>query len=94
VKFRCERDILADALTTAGRAATAVPIGSLPVLSGVRLDLRGDVLTVTATDIELTISTDIEVAGQQDGSSVIPAKLDRRDCSEPSRWVGIAVGCR
>jgi DNA polymerase III subunit beta len=74
VKFRCERDILADALTTAGRAATS-RTNSLPVLSGVRLDLRGDVLTVTATDIELTIRTDIEVAGQQDGSSVIPARL-------------------
>ena len=33
VKFRCEREILADALATAGRAATS-RTGTLPVLSG------------------------------------------------------------
>ena len=38
MKFRCEREILADALTTAGRAATS-RTGTLPVLSGVRLDV-------------------------------------------------------
>jgi DNA polymerase III subunit beta len=74
VKFRCERDILAEAFATAARAA-ATRAGALPVLAGVRLDLQGDVLTVTATDIELTIRTDIEVAGLQDGAAVIPAKL-------------------
>ncbi len=74
MKFRCERDILAEALGTAARAATS-RAGALPVLSGVRLDLAGDVLTVTATDIELTIRTDIEVAGQTDGAAVIPARL-------------------
>ena len=33
VKFRCERDVLLDALTTAGRAVSSRG-GSLPVLSG------------------------------------------------------------
>lgn len=74
MKFRCERDTLADALLTASRAATN-RTGSLPVLSGVRLEVNGDVLMVMATDIELTIRTDIEVAGQTDGASVIPARL-------------------
>src|SRR5436190_24391687 len=44
VKFRCERDVLADALATAGRAATG-RTGTLPVLSGLRLELVGDKLT-------------------------------------------------
>ena len=48
MKFRCEREILADALTTAGRAATSRS-GTLPVLSGVRLDVAGGELTVTGT---------------------------------------------
>jgi DNA polymerase-3 subunit beta len=74
VKFRCERDILAEALAIAARAASSRP-GALPVLSGVRLALTGDVLSVTATDIELTIRTDIEVAGIDDGAAVIPARL-------------------
>ncbi len=74
MKFRCERDILAEALAIAARAASSRP-GALPVLSGVRLALTGDVLSVTATDIELTIRTDIEVAGIDDGAAVIPARL-------------------
>ena len=40
VKFRCEREVLADALATAGRAATS-RTGTLPVLSGLRLEVDG-----------------------------------------------------
>jgi DNA polymerase-3 subunit beta len=74
VKFRCEREILADALATAGRAATS-RTGTLPVLSGVRLDVAGDQLTVTGTDLELTIRLTVPVGGEQDGSVVVPARL-------------------
>ncbi len=74
MKFRCERDVLADALATAGRAATG-RTGSLPVLSGVRIDLRGDELRVTGTDLELTIQVDIGVSGDADGATVLPARL-------------------
>jgi DNA polymerase III subunit beta len=74
VKFRCERDVLADALATAGRAATG-RTGSLPVLSGVRIDLHGDQLRVTGTDLELTIQVDVTVSGDADGATVLPARL-------------------
>jgi DNA polymerase-3 subunit beta len=74
VKFRCEREILADALATAGRAATS-RTGTLPVLSGVRLDASGDRLTVTGTDLELTIRLSVPVHGERDGSAVVPARL-------------------
>ena len=74
MKFRCEREILADALATAGRAATS-RTGTLPVLSGVRLDVSGDQLTVTGTDLELTIRLTVAVGGERDGSVVVPARL-------------------
>jgi DNA polymerase III subunit beta len=74
VKFRCEREILAEALATAGRGATS-RTGTLPVLSGVRLDVDGDKLTVTGTDLELTIRLVIAVGGERDGSAVVPARL-------------------
>jgi DNA polymerase III subunit beta len=74
VKFRCERDQLAEALAAAGRAATG-RTGTLPVLSGVRLVLEGDQLTVTGTDLELTIQLTLTVGGEVDGSTVIPARL-------------------
>ena len=74
VKFRCERDVLADALGSAGRAATN-RTGTLPVLAGVRMEVVGDTLTVTGTDLELTIRLTIEVGGECDGAAVVPARL-------------------
>lgn len=74
MKFRCERDVLADALNSAGRAATN-RTGTLPVLSGVRIQVEGDTLTVTGTDLELTIRLTVEVGGEEDGAAVVPARL-------------------
>ena len=74
MKFRCERDVLAEALAAAGRAATG-RTGALPVLSGVRVALSGDVVDVTGTDLELTIQTTLHVSGEQDGVCVLPARL-------------------
>jgi len=74
VKFRCEREVLADALATAGRAATGRG-GSLPVLTGLRLELSGDQLVVTGTDLELTIQLQLAVGGERDGVTVLPARL-------------------
>jgi DNA polymerase-3 subunit beta len=74
VKFRCEREVLAEALATAGRAATG-RTGSLPVLSGLRLELIGDQLTVTGTDLDLTIQLSLTVGGEADGGVVLPARL-------------------
>jgi DNA polymerase-3 subunit beta len=74
VKFRCERDVLAEALGSAGRAATN-RTGTLPVLSGVRMEVVDDRLTVTGTDLELTIRLGIDVGGERDGAVVLPARL-------------------
>ena len=74
MKFRCERDVLAEALATAGRAATG-RTGSLPVLSGLRFVLVGDQLTITGSDLDLTIELTLAVGGEQDGTTVVPARL-------------------
>ncbi len=74
MKFRCERDVLAEAVGSAGRAATN-RTGTLPVLSGVRMEVAGDTLTITGTDLELTIRLTIEVGGERDGAAVVPARL-------------------
>jgi DNA polymerase III subunit beta len=74
VKFRCERDVLTEAVSTAGRAAASRG-GALPVLSGVRVELAGDRLTLTGSDLDLTISVAITVNGEADGVAVVPAKL-------------------
>ena len=74
MKFRCEREALAEALATAGRAATG-RTGALPVLSGLRLELIGNQLSVTGTDLDLTIQLSVEVGGESDGGVVLPARL-------------------
>lgn len=74
MKFRCERDVLADAVGSAGRA-TSGRGGALPVLAGLRLRLEGDHLEVTGSDLDLTVTAEIEVAGGDDGVAVIPARL-------------------
>jgi DNA polymerase-3 subunit beta len=74
VKFRCERDTLVEALGAAGRAV-ANRGGALPVLAGVRVDLQGNRLRLTGSDLELTIEVDVEVAGERDGVAVLPSRI-------------------
>lgn len=74
MKFRCERDVLVEALSVAERATTGRN-ATLPVLNGVRLEVAGDRLSVTGTDLDLRISTSVTVAGDTDGLAVLPAKL-------------------
>lgn len=74
MKFRCEREVLAEALGAAGRATTGRS-GSLPVLAGIRLELKGGRLSVTGSNIELTVQQELAVDGQVDGGTVLPARL-------------------
>jgi len=74
MRLRCERDVLVETLTTAGRAV-ATRGGALPVLSGVSLTLAGDELQAVGTDLDLTIQVGATVAGLGDGVAVVPARL-------------------
>lgn len=49
--------------------------GSLTALTGIRAELTGDRLVLTGTDLDLTITVEIEVSGGTDGVAVLPAKL-------------------
>lgn len=73
MKLRCERDVLLEALGTAGRAAGRT--GAAPVLSGVRMEVSGDTLRVTGTDLDLTITAEGLVHGSKDGVVVAPGRL-------------------
>jgi DNA polymerase III subunit beta len=73
VKFRCERDVLVEAFGTAARAVASR--SAMPVLSGVRIEVRGDELRLAGSDLDLTITASVTVSGDVDGIAVLPAKL-------------------
>ena len=74
MKFRCERDSLLEALNVAVRAVAGTS-ASRAALTGVHFDLTDDVLTVTGSDLDLTLAVTTAVAGERDGASVTPARL-------------------
>ncbi|HZR15054.1 MAG TPA: DNA polymerase III subunit beta [Acidimicrobiia bacterium] len=74
MKFRCERDTLADAISTAQRAV-ASRSGALPVLSGLRVTASGSDLELVGSDLELTIRVHAPAQSDDDGVAVVPARL-------------------
>lgn len=74
MKFRADRDTLLDTLQTSARATTARSAFSSQV-AGVQLLLRGNGLEVCGSDPDLVIEARCEVAGAEDGSVAVPARL-------------------
>ncbi|MGI9626859.1 MAG: DNA polymerase III subunit beta [Longimicrobiales bacterium] len=73
MKIRAERDDLADVLSRAARAVS--PRSPLDILQGLLCEVAGSTLTVTGTDLETTIRTQLAVEALGEGSTVIPARL-------------------
>lgn len=72
MKVRANRARLADAVRTAAVAAGVAP----PVLSGARIDVGGESVVVTCSNLDLTIRATIPVdAVLEDGSAIVPAGL-------------------
>ncbi len=56
-------------------AENAIPVKTtLQVLSNFLLDLKGNQLKIIATDLDLTVVSQVEVVGEQDGGIIINAK--------------------
>ena len=74
MKFRCERDTLAEGVATAQRAV-ASRTGAMPVLSGLRVSVGAGSLELVGTDLELTIRVRVPAESDSEGSAVVPARL-------------------
>jgi DNA polymerase-3 subunit beta len=75
VKFRCEREALAEAIGIAQRAVASRP-GALPALSGnVLVKAENGKLELVGSDLDLTIRVTTDVDADATGSVVVPARL-------------------
>ena len=74
MKFRCERDVLSEAIGSAGRAV-ASRSGALPILSGLLVRATDDGLELAGSDLELTIRVTAPAECDGVGAAVLPARL-------------------
>ena len=72
MKISVARDELVAKLGIVSRAVSAR--GTVQVLSGILLRADGDVLTLAATDMELSLRTTLDAQVEGDGAVVIPGK--------------------
>jgi DNA polymerase-3 subunit beta len=72
MKFRVERDALADALAWVARALPSRPV--VPVLSGLRL-AAGDGLTLSCFDYEVSATAHLDAEVAEEGTVLVPGRL-------------------
>ena len=74
MKFRCERDTLADAVATAQRTV-ASRSGALPVLQDLRISATADGLELIGSDLEITNRVQVPAEVEEPGVAVVPKLL-------------------
>lgn len=73
MKFKVDRTLLQRAL--AHIHGVAEKRNTIPILANVLLSYEGDVLRLTATDMEIAVVEDVPAAGERLGSTTVPAAV-------------------
>ncbi|HEX5597135.1 MAG TPA: DNA polymerase III subunit beta [Micromonosporaceae bacterium] len=73
MKFRVERDALADAVTWTAKSLPSRP--SVPVLAGVMLRVADGKLQVSSFDYEVSSQVSVEVQDDADGAALVSGRL-------------------
>src|SRR5882757_473908 len=73
MKFRVERDALADAVAWAARSLSARP--TIPVLAGLLLEVTDSALSISGFDLEASTQVDVEVTAATPGSALVSGRL-------------------
>ncbi|QNO14998.1 DNA polymerase III subunit beta [Alkalicella caledoniensis] len=73
MEFLCSQEDLLTALSVTQRGISSK--STIPILSGVLLVLKGDELTIKATDLEVAIEYKLDVKGINDGEIILQAKI-------------------
>jgi DNA polymerase-3 subunit beta len=72
MQFTVNQNTFLQALTKV--SSVVPPRSTIPALNNVLLELKGSELALSATDLEISLSTKIEVQSEQDGQAVILAR--------------------
>ena len=73
MKFRCDRDLLAEALQTVQRGVSTRP--GIPALTGVLMTVGEGQLVLATTDLEVSTEVRLDVDAREDGTALVPARL-------------------
>jgi DNA polymerase-3 subunit beta len=73
MKFRVERDAMADAVSWAARSLSTRP--TVPVLAGLLLSVDNDSLSVSGFDLEASTEVDLPVAAAEPGQALVSGRL-------------------
>jgi DNA polymerase-3 subunit beta len=73
MKFRVERDSLADAVSWAARSLSTRP--TMPVLAGLLLSVDGDLLSISGFDLEASTEVDLDVSAGSPGQALVSGRL-------------------
>ncbi|MDO4665658.1 MAG: DNA polymerase III subunit beta [Actinomycetaceae bacterium] len=90
MKFRVDRDVLADAVTWTARTLPQRP--AVPVLAGVRLCAENSTLVLSSFDYETSARAVIEVSVEQTGEALVSGRLLADICkSLPAKPVDVTL---
>lgn len=78
MKFRIERDALADAVAWTARTLPVRP--PVPVLAGMHLEATEDRLKLSAFDYEVSATVSADIDGQEPGSALVSGRLLAEIC--------------
>lgn len=73
MRFKCDQQVLAKAINTVSVAVSNRT--TLPVLRGILMNASGDEVSLTASDLDISIKTVIKADVEEEGSTVVMAKL-------------------
>ena len=73
MKFTCSQAALLKAINTCSKAVSVRT--TIPILKGILLEVKEGYLTLSASDLDISIETTIDVQNAENGSSVVSSKL-------------------
>lgn len=73
MKFICNQQDLVKKLNIVSRAVSSRT--TIPTLKGILMDINGNILKMTSSDMDITIEVLMEIEGKEDGSVVVPFKI-------------------